>query len=157
MISKENITKPTTQCYFFSFWKKGTYWPLFLILPFLLFSMLLKSCGEKEPADYRDKFLGQWDFEVAIYSFTAGDPPETNSETREYAGSISYGEALDEIIIQYLPNSSVTLVVTKDGQLDNFPTFYCHGGFSGTDSLQLYLRWGGLNTWFSHAIEGLKK
>jgi hypothetical protein len=128
---------------------------LFLLL-LLSIIVLLDACGEKEPTDYRDKFLGQWDFEVAIYSFTAGDPPESNSETRDYAGFISYGEALDEILIQYLPNSSLTLVVTKDGQLDNFPTFYCHGGFSGIDSLQLFLRWGGLNTWFSHTIEGVK-
>jgi len=129
-----------------------------LIFLFLLNSMLIFfSCGDKEPIDYRDKFLGQWDFEVEIYSFTAGNPPETTSDTRHHTGLISYGTTDNEILIQYLPNSNVTLVVTDTGQLENFPTFYCHGSFEGTEILHMYLRWGGLNTYFSHTIEGRKK
>ncbi|MBW6499336.1 MAG: hypothetical protein K0B09_13170 [Bacteroidales bacterium] len=129
----------------------------FLFIFLLNCLLVFFACNEKETADYRDKFLGQWNFEVVVYSFTAGNPPETTSETRNHTGLISYGPAENEIAIQYLPNNSIILVVSDDGQLNNFPTFYCHGSFSAADSLQLYLRWGGLNTWFSHAIEGFKK
>jgi len=129
-----------------------------LIFLFLLNSMLiLFSCGDKEPIDYRDKYLGQWDFEVEVYSFTAGNPPETTSETRYHTGMINYGTVENEILLEYLHNTSITLMIMKNGQLANFPTHYCHGSFQGSDSLHLYLRWGGLNTFFSHTINGTKK
>jgi len=128
-----------------------------------LFSVVLltvvlsaNSACKKVPFDHRNKYLGEWSFDVHYSSFTMNEGVLYDySET--YKGEIVYGEEKSNIIIKYAADKSIELVIDEDEMLSGFPTHYCSGSFKDKKNLDLYLRWGGLGGAVIHEIKGVKK
>lgn len=126
------------------------------LLTLLLVLLLLPGC-QKEWFNYRNKYLGKWDFQVYRSSFNMANPGENWSDSVHFTGEISYGTADNLIRIQYTSEQSIELVIDEDGTLSAFPSPYCSGSFSGKDSLNLYLRWGGLGGGTTHVVAGTRQ
>ena len=120
-----------------------------------LFLTFIFSC-KKEDTDYRDVYLGIWNFNVERTLFYT-DSLYIYHDSVYYEGEIVYGELDNEILIKYTNENSITLTIGQDGELSDFPTNYCSGEFVTIDSLHLFLAWGGLTKGTTHMIEGLKK
>lgn len=119
--------------------------------------VLLFNYCEKERFDFRNKYVGTWNFEVETSNFNVPDIGDFSSDDYEYTGEIRYGETDNKINIIYGENYSIELAINKDGELSDFPTHYCSGNFIGNDSIHLYIRTGGLGGGSSHLIEGKKR
>ena len=127
-----------------------TYWLLLL-----LGIIIIVGC-KKKPFNYRNKFLGEWEFKVKIteYNHILG---HFYNESFLNLGKIKYGSAKDEILIEYLNDNSIVLKVDKEVKLSNFPNYYCRGEFNEENKITRYLRWGGLGGGTIHTVEGKKK
>ena len=77
-------------------------------------AVTLISC-KKRPFDYRNKYLGIYDFTVYQSSFDRriGEV----SGVLKYRGEITYGKEHSTILIHYLEDSFVELTLEKDGTL----------------------------------------
>jgi hypothetical protein len=121
-----------------------------------LFLTIIFSC-KKEDTDYRDTYIGTWDFIVDRTELNTDSIGYYYHDSVNYEGEIVYGELDNEILIKYTTENSITLTIEENGELSDFPTHYCGGEFLSRDSLHLYLRWGGIGGGTTHQIEGLKK
>ena len=126
----------------------------FYIIFFFLGIFSVISCNKK-PFDYRNKYIGEWNFSIEYSSFNMGNSPSIY-DLVEYLGEITYGEEDNNVIIKYSKNNSVTLTIDKNGIFYDLPTRYCNGTIV-SDNIDLYLRWGGLGGGTSHKITGYKK
>lgn len=115
----------------------------------------LSSCN-KTLFDYRYKYIGKWSFSVTEDTFN-GATGEHSHSTYIYPGEIKFGNNNDEIEIYFAPGNMVTLKISKDGILSNFPTHYCSGEFNDPDRIKLYIRYGGLGGGESYDVQGKKK
>lgn len=121
-----------------------------------VFLIVMFSC-EKEVSDYRDTYTGTWNFKVNKTQVNTDSIGYYHHDSLTFIGEIAYGESDDEILIQYTRENSITLTMAEDGELSDFPTQYSSGKFLSIDSLNLYLRWGGIGGGTTHQIEGLKR
>ncbi|MCK9291302.1 MAG: hypothetical protein WCR58_03035 [Bacteroidales bacterium] len=124
----------------------------------ILFSvvMLMLGCG-KEQKDYRNSYIGNWDFTVELTEFNIDSIGYYSQDSVLYSGKIRIGSIENEINIQYAESDSITLIINKSGKISGFPTQYCSGEFEGKLKLHLYLRWGGIGGGIIHTIDGVKK
>jgi hypothetical protein len=122
----------------------------------LIVSIIVFSC-EKELFDYRNKFLGEWEFKVERTEFNTDSVGYYHHDSLTYLGKIKYGNGDDDLLIQYSSDNSIILKIDKDDKLSDFPTHYCSGEFDGKNKLHLYLRWGGLGGGITHIVDGEKK
>ena len=104
---------------------------------FTLLLILLVSDCTKLFDDYRDRYVGEWNFE---YSWTRQDmgPFGPTGDTTTFAGSINYGPTDKSIIVVFGETSSITKNVEKDGNILNtceapqmHGTYTCSGYFEG--------------------------
>jgi hypothetical protein len=115
-----------------------------LVLALIILTIFVMSGCEKQP-DYRNKYLGNWVFE--IQRVTIKDPGVIEgSSTLIYNGEITYGEGADEILLQFqgtYPHSPVTLRIDHLGKI--LPKSYSSyssieisytGGFEGNNILK---------------------
>ena len=119
-----------------------------------MISLILFGC-KKKPFDYRNKFIGDWNFKVNTSSFNT----TTNyfhSDSLYYIGEIKYGDHKDELFIQYTSTNSLTLKIDKDDKLSDFPTQHSNGEFENKNKLKIYLKSGGLGGGSSQLINGIK-
>jgi hypothetical protein len=123
----------------------------------LIFIFIIVFSCKKEDTNYRDAYLGTWEFIVNRTEFNTDSIGYYYHDSINYVGEIVYGELDNEILIKYTTENSITLNIGEDGELSDFPTHYCSGDFLSSDSLHLYLRWGGLGGGTTHQIEGFKK
>ncbi len=104
-----------------------------LIIVSLCYGLI--SC-EKRLIDYRNKYCGDYYFEV---SETLNVGSESTVTTSEYEGSVSYikENGRNEILINYNPSSAAALLVSKSGILseEDSPKSNLSGQFYGVDSL----------------------
>ena len=116
------------------------------------------STGCKKDNDYRDKWVGDWDFEVIRHWFLMGENGYSETDTIFYLGRISLINTA-KLNINYTEDSSIDLEVDETGILSGFQTGngYSGGAFKGNDTLHLYLRWGGLGGGMVHNIDGIKR
>jgi hypothetical protein len=126
------------------------------ILLILFVSIFLYSCNLFQN-DYREAYIGTYRFSVKITEFNTDSVGYFFQDSIIYQGKISFGENDNDILIQYSTDNFITLTLEEDGQLSNLPTTYGSGEFVQTDSLNLYLRWGGLGGGTSHDIKGKKQ
>jgi hypothetical protein len=126
---------------------KKIYWLLFIIII---------SCNKK-PFDYRNKYIGDWEFNIDITEFNTSSVGYYYHDSLTYMGQIKYGNEDDNLLIEYSSNNSITLKIDKENILTGFPTAYCGGEFDGNNKLHLYLRWGGLGGRITHVVDGEKK
>lgn len=128
----------------------------------VLFGLLLQSCllcvtCQKKPFDYRNPLLGNWVFTVERTELNTDSIGYYFHDTIVFHGCIGTGRDDDEISITYASEPPVTLKISKNFALSNFPTQYCNGSFERKDKLHLYLRWGGLGGYVAHRIDGQKQ
>lgn len=114
------------------------------------------SACKKTPFDDRNKYLGDWTFDVHYHSFMMNEGVLYNY-SEAYSGKIEYGTEKSKIVIKYAKDKNIELVLDKDDILSGFPTHYSSGSFQDKKSLNLYLRWGGLGGAVIHEITGVKK
>ncbi len=128
---------------------RKTYWVLLGLL-------IIISC-KKEPLDYRNKFIGDWEFKVERTEFNTDSIGYYYHDSLTYFGQIKYGNNDDEILIEYSIDNSIYLAIDRENELSDFPTYYCGGEFYGHEKIHLYLRWGGLGGGITHIVDGEKK
>lgn len=122
----------------------------------ILTALSLFICCKKE--NYRDKYIGNWDFVVIVSKHNIDSIGQYEEDTIYYLGQISYGNTENEINIQYTKDNSIILNIDESGALSGFPSpQYSSGKFDGFDKIHLYLRWGGLGGSLTHSINGVKK
>jgi hypothetical protein len=123
----------------------------------LILIVISFACCEKEDKDFRDKYIGEWKFNVEITEFNTDSIGYYYHDSLTYAGTITYGDSDNDIEIKYTNDNSITLSLNENGELSNFPTQYCNGNFEGDNKIYLYLRWGGLGGGITHEIDGVKR
>jgi len=126
------------------------------LLSLLIFFALVSSC-EKETIDFRNKYVGSWNYTVTILKHNFDSIRQSEKDTIYYLGKISSGIAGNELIIRYTNSDSIILNIDELGLLSGFPNHYCSGEFEGGNNIHLFLRWGGLGGFLVHTIDGTKK
>lgn len=128
------------------------------IITIIFITIVLFSCCETESKDYRDKYIGNWKFNVEITEINTDSIGYYKHDTLTYLGKISYGVSYNKIEIQYTNKDNITLSINEQGELSDFPTpQYCNGQFDGENIIQLYLKWGGLGGGITHKVNGIKQ
>ncbi len=118
----------------------------------LMLSLVFAGCQpEDENMDYREKYTGNWNFDVTISEFYMADS-YYNEENFSYVGEVTLGSSEEEVVIHYLEDDYVTLVVDEEGVLSGFATNYSSGEFEDSEHLRVFIRWGGLGGGGSHSI-----
>jgi len=104
--------------------------------------------------DYREKWIGYWDFVQKNFSFDFGS---VSWDTTYYLGKISLGKTSYTLTIEYSENSSIVMSVSKDGSL--FYDVRHTGGFAENNRVYLRFSGGSMNgtTKWTKDIEGVKK
>lgn len=114
--------------------------------------MVFIGCGREEvQIDYRDKYTGEWHFDVSISEFNMVDS-FYHEESYHFVGEITLGSAEDEIEIHYLDEKYLTLAVDEEGALSGFNSPYCSGAFDDMQHLDIFIRWGGQGGGGTHEI-----
>lgn len=125
-------------------------------LTLLIVVLMSHSACKKIPFDNRNKYLGDWAFDVHYHSFTMNEGILYDySDT--YIGKIEYGKEKSKIVIKYAVDKSVELLLDEDDILSGFPNQNSSGKFQDKKNLSIYLRWGGLGGAVVHEIKGVKK
>ena len=124
---------------------------------YLFFIALSFACCKKENSDFRDKYIGEWDFNVKIVEFNTDSIGYYHCDSLSYVGTITCSDSDNDIVIKYSNENSITLFLDENGELSNFPTYYCFGNFEGDNRIHIYLRWGGLGGGIRHEIDGVKR
>lgn len=105
--------------------------------------------------DYRNKYLGKWNFEVEINERNTLFIGYTNNQTVYYTGMIEYGNSNDELKITYLPQNTIFLKIDSKGNFIDLPpkTF---AEFYDKKNLYFTTYSGGLGGGISYTINGKK-
>jgi len=96
------------------------------------------SC-EKKLFNYRNKYCGDWEFEVVSVTYNEQDSTSSTS-TETYNGEIKYGEESNELLVTYLDNRSITIVVNKEGEISG--SFSLDGSFESKKEVDFRFRTG---------------
>jgi len=127
---------------------------------FMIYGLLLifafTAC-KKKPLDYRNKYMGDWRFDVKKSSYNVVGPGMYEESDEVYDGSIAFGASDSTIVIRYTETNEISVSINVEGKLGAFPTHYCSGEFTDKENLTLFLRWGGLGGGVSHSVTGKKK
>jgi hypothetical protein len=126
------------------------------IILFIAFSLF--NCN-KVPFDFRNKYIGDWSFEIKASGFNMADS-STFNYTESYDGEVKYGVADDAVIIKYGDNSTESLdfKIDKRGNLSGFPSsYYGSGEFESRKKLSITITGGGHGGGWTKVINGDKK
>jgi len=123
----------------------------------VVFGLVIINGCKKKPFNYRNKYVGDWEFTVEITEVNTDSLGYYYHDTISYVGEIYYGNEDDELLITYTDKNSITLKIDREEILSGFPTKYSSGAFDGNEKIKLYLRWGGLGGGITHSISGVKK
>jgi len=117
-----------------------------LVIALLILTIFVISGCEKQ-SDYRNKYLGNWLFEIQRYEIKDGGVL-VNSDTSIHNGEIKNGDVSDEILLQFQgtnPHSPVTLRIGQDGKIlpktySSYPSISISytGGFEGNNKLHYH-------------------
>ena len=121
------------------------------------FLLLFTQCEEK-PREYRDIYTGSWDFSVGKTQLNVDSIGQYFDTVYTSRGNIEYGDTDDHIRVNFNPaeHESVSFEVDENGTLSDFPNDHCNAKFIGTDSIWIFLRYGGLGGGISYNISGNK-
>jgi hypothetical protein len=129
----------------------------------VLLTFILNGC-ENELFDFRNKYLGNWEFDVSnrheVYNVTQGFHDTTTSV--KYHGVIEYGSKHSAILFQ-ASGYSKEFSIEKDGKIipenDYGPNYSESGGFEGSNIFKYnyYHHWGATRQYVAIDIEGVKE
>ena len=130
---------------------------LFLAGLFLTAGSCCKNndCNE-EPKDYRDKWVGDWDF-ISVYTWQLN--LNYGCDTSYYSGKISL-VGNDSLNIEYMENRKITMHVDKSGKLSKYYSnarLSARGQFERNDKIHLIIGYHGLPGGWNYQIGGQKK
>lgn len=125
----------------------------FLLL-FIIHLLLLSGC-KKKIFDYRNKYLGTWNFEVEITERNTLFTGYSYHQIVNYKGKIEYGNSNDELKITYLPQNTIFLKIDSNGNFIDLPpkTF---AEFYDKKNLYFTTYSGGLGGGISYKVNGKK-
>jgi uncharacterized protein (TIGR02145 family) len=122
--------------------------------------LIVSGCELFDPfSDYRDKYLGVWEFE---YTWSRNAIPiGTIDDSLSFTGTIKYGPADNELILQYTETTVLTVTVEKNGEILNQCEpgswhNFCGGGFEGEDILNYSVNSRSMSSSFSSSLTGRK-
>jgi hypothetical protein len=113
---------------------------------------------EKHPFDYRNKYLGNYNFTVheTEWTYSLGTTLDT---TYAYIGEVSYGSDENTVSISYTENYSATTVVNEDGSLKCYSGTgsigFC-GEFESKSTVAFDYSYGGLGGGATFNVYGEK-
>ena len=121
-----------------------------------------KTANCSVSVDYRNKWIGDWDFMVFKRKVNVDSIPQNvYCDTVYYSGKITLSDnpnPMHSIYLQYLVNESLYLRVSEDGEFFGGHPYLYGGGFEGNNKLFLsYKASGGLGGWIDRYIRGTKK
>ena len=130
----------------------------------ILLALTFFSGCEKLPFDFRNKYLGNWEFDVSdiheTYNKTQGFHDTTILRT--FHGEIKYGSKHSKILFSS-SGYSREFPIEKNGQIipenDHGPDYSEYGGFEGDDIFRYYYshHWGGSRQHVATSIEGIRE
>ncbi len=122
-----------------------------LLLSLFLLSGLV-SC-KKEPFDFRNKYLGYYDFtvEVSSHDIPTGAP---YSYTEPYVGEVTYGSRGNTVNIRYLIDNTIEPTMDKSGVLTFTEGF--EGEFESKKKVRFTYNDGG-NPEKRYVVTGIKQ
>ena len=128
------------------------------IISILSFVFLVSNC-QKEEVDYRNKYIGNWEFTVIrnefLMSTNDGNDGYNRTDTIKYLGKIEKGDLKNEIKMQYTNDNLLIVEINETGEFI-FPPPRKSGNFDGTNKVNIYLFWGGQGGGTTHRIDGIK-
>jgi hypothetical protein len=90
-----------------------------MYLPFVCVVLVLFSNCKKIPFDYRNKYVGTWDFHYISRAWSAGGGQfQSTSDTGDFKGKIYYSLTefkREYIIVEFSTNEKVSIKVDKNG------------------------------------------
>jgi hypothetical protein len=108
------------------------------ILLGLILISLTQCSKETKETDYRDAFIGDYNFTVNAHSHFPADSIFKDT-VYYFSGNISKSDYPEAIKIYYKPNGGIAGKISPTGELDKIPGFgigYSFGGkFEGVDKL----------------------
>lgn len=123
-------------------------------------SILFFGCN-KSPLDYRNKFTGNFAFEVHENSYTPGVQYDT---TFLYEGSICYGSDKSTLLITYSSRDPLEFYIFEEGSLKydgyfnpGYVSCGCAGLFHSLNSLSFSCNCGGLGGGVHIEVTGNRK
>lgn len=122
----------------------------------LLLSSLLWSC-KKNLFDYRNKFIGDYNFLVHKTAWSLSGP--FIDTTYSYQGRIQIGSASDKIFINFSEITSMETYIYEDGtvSISFSPHQSLIGEFESTKALKFILSNNGLGGGSNYTVSGRKK
>lgn len=128
--------------------------------PILLISLtiiLFNSC-KKDPADYRDKYCGGWNFETEFYDNMYPSDDTTYDTIFNHRGLVWY-DSPEKINIEFRENYIITVNVSLQGEITDSniaDNESAEGKFINHESLFIDLRSNGHNFAMTQFIYGKK-
>ena len=124
----------------------------FYSLAAMTFLLLFTSC--KKEKDFRDKYCGNWHFEIKRSFFIMYS---TYTDTvYYYMGNIWY-ETKDSIIIQYRESSKMKFHIDETGEIDIKSYYGVFGKFSGDSIVTFGYHTGGMGGGSNVSVKGTKE
>ncbi len=114
--------------------------------------VLIGAC-KKQPGDYRNPYLGNYDFTVQYSSFNMADSSYSTG-TLYYYGEVKYGSTDNEISIHYLENSYINPVLNNDGTFSQNAYYPINGAFESTNKFTFGFYSGGHGGGTSYNVVG---
>jgi len=115
---------------------------------------LMYSC-EKKPFNYRNKYIGNWEFTTNITEVNLHGEGSIVENTVAYLGLISY-DSKEQLKINFLDNMEVYVEVDKNGIISAYKDLG-NGVFTSKKIMEYSLKRGGLGAWINYKISGIKK
>jgi hypothetical protein len=132
------------------------------IASIILLTLLCTSC-EKELFDYRNKYLGNWQFEISLSRewYTSQRGFFDTTMTTSSSGQVKYGSKENRVLIQ-TASYSVEIAINRNGRVvpeNDMGTNYQESGqFIGNTGLSYYYyhHWGASREYRGTKIQGKK-
>jgi hypothetical protein len=114
-----------------------------ILIVFAIISTLIQVSCEKQLFDYRNKYLGNWEFEVSFSHevFNATQGFHDTTEINTYSGEIKFGSGNNKIYFES-QNYTNEFTIDKSGDIVPIPglgpLYSESGGFEGKDIFKYF-------------------
>ncbi len=126
---------------------------------YFLLILLAFSCTKDkvEIPDYRNKYIGQWDFKV--YQQEKVPYQGIIYNNFDYSGQIKLGLKPNEILLIYSDSNSVSLIVEDNYVFAELPdgTYPSDADFINENKIKISINSGGQGGWYFLDITGIRK
>ena len=132
------------------FLKKKLMKPQHFFYYLAIITVLFSACKK----DYRDKWVGNWNFEVKSTSWSM--EMDAKIDSFYFSGKISLGDNFDQLYINFEENYSLLVTVDESGKISNGGSYYTDGQL-GKEKVYIKIITGTHGYRSEYAINGIKK